>query len=198
LNDVAVGGRGTAWHGGRLFQIIQDAPMNPSFFLELRPADLQATRETYDRMQRHDAAMIDVKGLARQLGDLKTLPQESPLRFLGYFALLESLLTHLPNPSDPYESITRQVKQKIALLDNRWTPKLDYGPFGGTPAEKVWTKVYAYRSNLAHGGKPDFTRGELAALAGPEQALLLVKETVKAVVRHALIEPQLLVNLRDC
>ncbi len=50
-------------------------------------------------------------------GQLKALPHFSPLRFLGYFAMLESLLTHAPNPSDPYDSITRQVQKRRALLE---------------------------------------------------------------------------------
>lgn len=190
--------RNTIWDGGRLFQFFEHAPSNPAFFLEVRPGDLQATREICDRMKAYKAAaLVDVAQFARRLGDLKTLPKASPLRFLGYFAILESLLTHLPNKFDPHESITRQVLSKIALLDNRWTPRLDYAPFGKTKPKKVWTLMYAYRSKLAHGDKADF-RGDLAALGTPEQALHLVKETVKAVIRYALIDPRLLVDLRDC
>jgi hypothetical protein len=55
-----------------------------------------------------------------------------------------------------------------------------------------------YRSVVAHGGIPDFTGGELAALKSPDQALKLLKETTKALIRHALSEPQLIVDLRDC
>jgi len=116
---------------------------------------------------------------------------------LGYFAILESLLTHPPKPTDPYESITRQVKKKIALLDNRWTDRIDYTRFAGTPPETVWKRMYHYRSALAHGAKPDFGR-ELSALQNAETALNLLKETVKAVIRYALLEPQLLVDLREC
>ena len=99
--------------------------------------------------------------MARQLGQLKALPNYSPLRFLGYFAILESLLTHAPKPSDPYSSITRQVQKKLILLDHRWTHKINYGPFGEAKPEKVWSTMYGYRSLIAHGGQPDFS-GELS------------------------------------
>jgi hypothetical protein len=191
-------GHGIGWHGGRLLQAFEIAPFFPKFFLAATEDDLRQTAELRHQLERHEASLIDVKQLARALGALKALPEDSPMRFLGYFAILESLLTHSPRPSDPYESITRQVKQKIALLNNRWTPRLDYGAFGGASPETVWTRMYAYRSLLAHGGQPDFSRGELAVLGNPERALLLIRETVKAVVRYALIEPPLLVDLRDC
>ena len=60
--------------------------------------------------------------------ELKDLPRFSPLQILGYFAILESVLTHQPNPDDRYESITRQITQKLALLNRRWHPALDYSP----------------------------------------------------------------------
>jgi hypothetical protein len=117
--------------------------------------------------------------------------------FLGYFAILESILTHNPIPTDPYDSITRQVKKKLALLNNRWSEKIDYSVFGGVAAEKLWTKMYAYRSSLAHGGKADFAR-DLRLLGSHFQALNLIKGTVKKIIRHSLDESQLLVDLRDC
>ena len=135
--------------------------------------------------------------MASQLGQLKRLPYHSPLRFLGYFAILESLLTHAPKPSDPYDSITRQVIKKLTLLDHRWTPKIDYTPFGDAKPEKVWSRLYSYRSRVAHGGEPDFD-GELSVLKNKETALKIVKETTKAVIRQALLEPQLLLDLREC
>ena len=57
--------------------------------------------------------------------------------------------------------------------------------------------MYLYRSNVAHGGTPDFSK-ELRLLVNHESALQLVKETVKAVIRQALNEPQLLLDLKDC
>jgi hypothetical protein len=140
---------------------------------------------------------VDVQLLALQLGQLKGLPHKSELRFLGYFAVLESLLTHTPKPSDPYDSITRQVKKKLALLDHRFPHSIDYAPFGGTSADVVWSKMYAYRSLVAHGGIPSFD-GELQVLASHDAALTLIKETVKAVIRQALSEPQLVLDLRAC
>lgn len=125
------------------------------------------------------------------------MPYNSTLRFLGYFAILESLLTHPPKSSDPYDSITRQVKNKINLLNNRWEIKLDYSNFGEARDGTIWNKMYAYRSSVAHGGNPDFS-GELSILGSHLNALKLVKETVKALIRQVLFEPQLMMDLRKC
>jgi Apea-like HEPN len=151
----------------------------------------------YSQFQATDARLIRVKRLAVQLNHLKSLPHRSPLRFLGYFAILEGLLTHAPKHSDPCDSITHQLKRKIALLDNRWEHRVDYGPFGGAKPETIWTEMYSYRSRLAHGGSPEIGK-DFSVLGSDGKALALLIETVKAVFRQALLEPQLLTDLRIC
>jgi hypothetical protein len=185
------------WNPGRLLHILEDAYRTKSFFRDVSAADIEAIQGIYSQLQKHDHQLVDIKPLVAQLGQLKGLPHGSPLRFLGYFALLEALLTHAPKPSDPYDSITRQVKKKLALLDHRWSQPLNYSPFGGAKADTIWSKMYSYRSLVAHGGTPDFT-GELAILRNRDTALVLLKDTVKAVMRQTLAEPQLLVDLREC
>lgn len=191
--------QGTIWHSGRLFQVLETAKFGDgaSFFVDISPADVDEIRAIHSHLHRHERALLNVETLAAQLGQLKEFPHSSPLRFLGYFAILESILTHAPKPSDPYDSITRQVKKKLALLDRRFSRKIDYARFGGVSSEKIWTKMYAYRSRLAHGGNPQFTN-EFAALGNHDAALMLIKETVKSVIRQALSEPQLLIDLREC
>ena len=150
------------------------------------------------QIQSHDPSQIDVRQHAMALGELKGLPPLSKLRFLGRFAILESLLTHAPKPSDPYDSITRQVSNKIALLDNRWPHRLDYRRFGGADADTIWKRMYAYRSTVAHGNTPDFQKKELRLLRSPHDASALLQDAVKAVIRYALIDPQLLLDLKRC
>jgi len=177
--------------------MLEDAVRGPSFFVSVRAADIEELCGIHSQLQRHDRSLLNVGVLAEQLGQLKGLPHASPLRFLGYFAILESLLTHIPHPTDPYDSITRQIKKKLALLDRRFPRKIDYSPFGDVPPETVWTKMYNYRSQLAHGGTPQLG-DKLQVLVSHDVALTLVKETVKNVIRQALSEPQLLLDLREC
>lgn len=191
-------GLGITYHPGRLFHVLEDvSPARPDFFTDVSAADVEVIRRTREKLEEHDHDLVDLRRLIAQLRSLKALQRHSPLRFLGYFAVLEELLTHAPKPTDPYESITRQVRKKVALLDNRWYIHLDYGPFRDAAPDTVWTKMYSYRSLLAHGGAAEFT-GQLATLGNHENALKLVKDCVKAVMRQALEEPQLLRDLREC
>jgi hypothetical protein len=141
--------------------------------------------------------LLSLERLTRQLMDLDALPSASPLLFLGYFAILESVLTHQPKKTDTIDSITRQVKHKVILLDNRWQPRIDYSAFSTEKPEKIWSAMYAYRSCLAHGGEPDF-RKDLCVLRDHSMALKLLKQTVRNTIRYALAEPQLIFDLRDC
>jgi hypothetical protein len=58
--------------------------------------------------------------------------------------------------------------------------------------------MYHYRSILAHGDVPDFSSSELKTLGYHANAMALLKSTVKATARLALIEPQLLACLKNC
>jgi len=188
---------GVAYIPGRLFHVLEHARSNASFFVDVSAADIEEIQNIHSRLQLHDHRLVDVQGLAIRLSQLKELSLNSPLRFLGYFAVLESLLTHAPKPSDPYDSITRQVKQKMALLNNRWSRKLDYSAFGNARPEKIWDVMYQYRSRVAHGSAPDFT-GALDILRDHDSALALIRAAAKAVIRQALLEPQLLLDLKAC
>jgi hypothetical protein len=166
-------------------------------YVDLTRDDLTEIRAIWQNLKNHDHALIDMRPAVNQMYRLKGLPSHSTMRFLGYFAVLESLLTHAPRPTDPYDSITRQVKTKMALLNNRFSRRLNYDPFGGALPETVWTKLYKYRSLIAHGGEANID-GDLALLQSPAQALAVVRNATKAVARQALLEPQLIADLREC
>lgn len=184
---------------GALFQSIDSLRFPGSeLFVEVTSGDAHEISRLTDLIAALNTNdLLNVKRLLTQLRHLKSIPRQSPLLFLGYFGILEALLTHAPKPADPYDSITRQVKKKIQLLDHRWPNPLDYAPFGKATGETVWSKMYSYRSLLAHGGIPDFT-SDLRVLGDHKNALKLLKDTVKAVIREALIEPQLIADLREC
>ena len=185
------------FQSGRLLQVQKIAIWGNWKFLDVSSKDVEEIKAVYARLQNPDSAFsADAKRLALQLRALKEL-SSAPIAFLGYFAILESLLTHMPKPSDPYDSITRQIKKKLILLNNRWNPKIDYSAFGKASPESVWSKMYDYRSRLAHGGEPKF-EGELKLLNSHDAALTLLRETVKATIRQTTIEPQLVADLRDC
>ncbi len=192
---------GFVFHPGRFFQALEDCNqaaygLNLQSLVHVSETVARDITTLYLKLRGADRRLIDVKALANRIGDLKLLPSRSPLIFLGYFAILESLLSHPPKTSDPYDLIIRQVKTKLALLNNRFDRKIDYSKFSGAPAETIWAKMYNYRNALASGTTPTF-EGDLAILGSHAQALGLLKRSLKAIVRQALIEPQLLLDLKD-
>ncbi len=186
-----------AFDPGRLFHLIQGMGQQKVPFVEVTKEDAKSIRALRSKLQPHDNTLLNVKDVIQQILDLEALPPQSPLLFLGHFAILESLLTHQPKKTDTIDSITRQIIKKVILLDNRWEPQIDYGPFHGAKRGTIWSAMYSYRSCLAHGGAPDFD-GELRLLGNGDQALNLLKHAVKAVLRQSLIEPRLVVDLRSC
>lgn len=182
---------------GRLFSQLSRMESGELPIFEIKEDVASTVRELHKQLCQHDKALVDVERLARALLEFDALPWDSNLLFVGHFAILESLLTHQPKPSDTIDSITRQVKRKIALLDNRWVPPIDYSAFQKSKPETIWSAMYGYRSCLAHGSTPDF-KNDLKILGDPATALALLRQTVKSVLRQALVEPQLITDLRNC
>jgi hypothetical protein len=195
LNGVAL--TTCSYHPARLFQSIEALKHGRAVAEPVTKIQAQQMGAVYARLQSHDHNIVDLRRVVSLVLEMKDLPLFSALQFLGYFAVLESLLTHPPKPTDPYESITRQIKKKLALLDKRWQPALDYSSFANVPYEKVWSSMYAYRSALAHGGIPDFKK-ELAVLGNERNAHALLRQTVKRVISQTLQEPDLIADLQNC
>lgn len=180
---------------GRLFSQVKRSSDQDLPFVEITEEIASDILNLHQKLQTCDH-LSNVVGFLEQMLGLDALPYKSPLLFLGYFAILESLLTHEPKPTDTIDSITRQVKRKLTLLDNRWKPRLEYSAFKGAAPDKIWSQMYGYRSALAHGSEPDF-KGELKLL-NERSALTLLRQAVKALLRQAIIEPQLIFDLRNC
>jgi hypothetical protein len=186
--------QGLYWNPERTFQQLSFLP-NLIFF-EVAQSDIDEIVAVHSLLRQHDDEIIEVRRFVDQLLYLEAVPLYSSSRFLGYFAILEGLLTHHPEPTDPYATITRQVRTKVGLLNNRFQKKIDYSGFDGT-SDTIWTKMYEYRSALAHGSEPRF-EGKLQSLRNPQSALSLLRQTVKLTICQTLKEPRLVADLRRC
>jgi Apea-like HEPN len=193
----------TALHAGRFFQALQEnslaiqADTIDEHLASVDTAQASQIGELARLFSEHVAADIDIQRVCRQLLNLQALDGHTDVAFLGYFSVLESLLVHKPDPKDPNDSITRQVKKKLTLLNNRWAPELDYSAFGSLKPEAVWVKMYEMRSAIAHGDAPDFKK-DLKSLKDLATARSLLIKAVRAVARQALYEPRLVADLREC
>lgn len=129
----------------------------------------------------------------------KMITNRSILKVLSYFSIIECLLTHVPRPIDTIDSLTRQVSTKMSLLSKLFQRKLDYTlhfPQLPTP-EKVWKKLYSYRSTVAHGGDTDFN-GVFADLLSRDNIQEFLKESLKLLLLYTLKEPDFVADLQQC
>jgi hypothetical protein len=188
------------YHAPRLYQSLSALYLantgRDKLLVSIGNAEGSQINDGFRLMVDHDHGILDLTRVLELVLDLKDLPHSSPLQILGYFAILESVLTHQPRPDDRYESLTRQITNKLALLNNRWNPPFDYSPLNGAKHENIWPQMYAYRSAIAHGNKLDF-KTRLTLLKNADVANTLIIDAVKKTIRQAYVEPRLLKDLHD-
>ena len=169
-------------------------------------------RRVHELLTAHDHGLLDLRNVQRELYELRMVDSRARIRFLAYFSVLESLLTHKPKADDRYDSITRQIKKKLRLIAHRSSLGESYTTYFGRPPEaeapwheKLWGWMYEYRSLMAHGDSLPVTRGGTEAITGPlaalkshQNALGFLVRTVSTVIQFGLAEPQLLRDLHEC
>ncbi|MEI8195862.1 MAG: hypothetical protein WCI73_08140 [Phycisphaerae bacterium] len=155
-------------------------------------------REAYEGIERVKAAGEKHAGIVRAVDmyyQLLAIPEREPLHVLGLFAVIESLLTH--NPNGDYDSLEHQIRKKMALLNTRFTTPLDTSHFGNAPFDTLWKKFYEYRSKIAHGAAFDFKK-DLKMIQNATVAYAFLDGAAKSLLRHALKEPHLMLDLQAC
>lgn len=176
-----------------------DLSILPKMFTRVDEFDVDQIRFVYNLLLRYDKNRYDTSFQFSQFRTLLGFLKASPFGFLGYFGIIESLVTHQPYSSDPYSSITRQVKSKCTLLNKRFTHPVDYNSyFGDLKIEKIWQKLYSLRSCIAHGDKPDFRSKTLVQLRNFDNAFTFILEYTKKLIIQSLIEPELMESLKNC
>ncbi len=136
---------------------------------------------------------------------LDNLPDSSQLKVLGYFAVIEGLLSHAPQNSDRMDSIQKQLIRNINLLNNRLKligREISFGVFGETKMDKVLNKFYGYRSAIAHGSDTQSSLNDInnIRLGSTTTDHLWVhdwlREMTKKLLVEAIIEPRLVTDLK--
>ncbi|RZM82044.1 HEPN domain-containing protein [Leptolyngbya iicbica] len=133
---------------------------------------------------------------------LDRLPDHEPIKVLGYFTVLESLLSHAPADNDRADSIRRQLERNLILLDNRLKPigqSLGFEDFGGIGPRKLMGKLYSYRSEIAHGSLSDSSIETLQKLRNDIDDLWFhnwLRRLVRKVLYATIREPELVRDLK--
>ena len=136
---------------------------------------------------------------------LDRLPDNSVMKQLGYFTVVESLLSHAPSDNDRADSIRRQLERNLVLIDHRLMHtgrEIGFGDFGGANPDTVLGKLYSYRSAIAHGSslkKPIEQIKKLMTETPTSTSLWLhdwLRRMVRRVLFAALREPELITDLK--
>lgn len=154
----------------------------------LRQSDISDVKSLIEKLRAHDNDIIDLESALSEYEELKLLDTDSRLRFLGYFAILEMLLTHDPKRGNKDKPINKQIAQNIATVESQLGRPLDYKSFfGKRNSGDLWRALYRYRSKIAHGVKPDLELHR--TIVTPARATMFMRNTVKEILRFTLENP---------
>ena len=191
---------GTGQHMGRKFESVSIP--DGYFAIPIEPIVVDSETIKEWRSALSALAALDKgthPGISRAVETLERfnrLPLSAELRVLGYFIVLEMLLTHNPKDKEIGDSLSHQICSKVALLDSRLAKPLDYSVFGrDAKVEGIWKKLYAFRSMIAHGEVPDFGK-ILKSLQDAKVATAFLANATARILRHALNEPVLFDSLK--
>lgn len=170
--------------------------------------DLAQAREIYELRCALDEGgkFPDVTRALALFVQLDQLDDSMDAKLLGHFTVLESLLSHAPpDKHDPVDSITRQLKRNLVLLDHRMPPSENLGLDGfgrNATGEQVIGRLYSIRSAAAHGSSNTEAVKWLDDRTPPggwswsDDINGYVRKLAQRVLVAALREPQLVADLR--
>jgi len=189
---------GFTWHAQSLHTYFNDrirGQLPPKPILE---EDLLLAAHCYEKLLSLPKEYQHIRRSFRLFDDLRSIPLLSRLAILGLFSALESLLTHAPDPKDPSDSLARQIKHKVALIQKRFVRDLDYEKwFDDIKEANLWKKLYLYRSLVAHGEEAHIS-DKLEKLKSTESIVSFLREVLKLLLAEALDEPELITDLKEC
>jgi hypothetical protein len=177
---------------------------DPQNFHEIHPAkqikdsEIKEITENHALIKSTEKSYPILNKAQQNFSQLKSLHRQSQLVTLGYFSIIEALITHKPRLNESLDSLIHQVSTKMVLLSKKFQRRLDYDShFGQLEKDKVWKLLYGYRSALAHGKHADF-KSEFKSLKDISNVLSFLKESVKLTLLLAMKDPDFLTDLKKC
>lgn len=166
--------------------------------------DKKELKQIHSLITDFDNRRNEYEFIDKALGDflrLWDISEQSPFKVLGYFSILELLLTTYRQRTSNDSSISFQLQKKINLLNNQFDTKIDITKYFKGPKtntiETIIGKLYKYRNDIAHGNKSDF-ESELQILKGKRNKILdFLRMLLKKVLIQAISEPQLVKDLKE-
>ncbi len=198
MSHHALSGEGFGWHGQHLQTYFNDHDRQVIEPKKITSPDLQLAGECYSKIKELPKQYPHIKRAFRRFDTLRSVPLASELTVIGLFSVIESLLTHAPNNNDPTDSLIRQIKHKMPLVRKRFRRPIDHSTFfNGINEDKLWGKLYVFRSEIVHGEGADIS-GKLSVLKNRRTVIKFLREIIKLLLIQSLFEPVLLTDLKEC
>jgi hypothetical protein len=189
---------GFGWNAQKIHTFLNDRHHVYDKVKILREDDLKFGIECFHRIKEIGSKNHDIEIALSRLENLKSIPKNSDLMVIGLFSIVETLLTHNPQPNDPTDSLSRQIQSKMTLVEKRFKdPKVTEGMFLNMDNEKIWKKLYAFRSQIVHGGEVHKVKIG-AQEKSLDEIVIYLKNIVKQLIILGLKEPVLITDLKSC
>jgi len=162
--------------------------------------EIISIQKIYKRLMENSEKELFIKYSIDNFNSLKYIDDNSNLLFVGYFSIIESLVTHSPRLKESLDSISHQIVNKLNLLQKFFLRQVDYNKyFNSLGQDKVWSKLYSYRSDIAHGNPISFEKeAKYKALKSKKNIKLFLEEIIKNLILVAINNPELLCDLKKC
>lgn len=164
----------------------------------IQESGLCQIRTLYDQLNAITEKHSFILNSLNTFSEVCMLSRHANLRIVGIFSVIESLITHAPRLVETLDSISHQISGKMILLNRRFEDTIPRPEaFGDVSDQKLWKRLYAYRSKVAHGQIPKFS-GALSPLKDRPTVHNYLFEECQALLRYSIMEPQLVADLREC
>lgn len=187
---------GSMFGGDAIFRILSEEARKK--YQKVETKELHRLKSYYENFCSPDGTLKNFKYSLDLFNESSYLWIHSPLLTLSLFSIIESLTAHKPRLTETLDSITHQLKHKINLLSRRFDLKLEYKMyFGEINPQKVWSKLYAIRSDIAHGQPLNFDNKNIC-LKDIENVNLFLNSVVRELIKLSIAEPELVKDIQEC
>jgi len=194
----SAGGEGFGWQSQSIQTFYNSSSVYDGFVAEVSIEDLQLVSETYSLLKELPSEYEHISRAFHRFMELRDILRFSELAIIGMFSIIESLLTHAPQLTESADSLTHQIRNKIVLVGKRFVRAISHEViFGEIGEDKLWSRLYAYRSLIVHGEHVAFTR-ELRILKDRKTVVNFLREICKLLLITSLKEPVLMTDLKKC
>lgn len=165
---------------------------------QITKEEILSIGEIYNLIKKRKTKYPHIDKAFKRWNDLKALPRSSDMLIIGLFSVIECLITHKPFLVDSSDSLTHQVKTKLPLLRKYFRREVDYSNyFDKATEEKVWKRLYEFRSQLVHGESSNI-EGKYQILRNKSSVIDFLNENVKLLLLVSLDQPILVSDLQKC